>query len=439
MGQWSSSSLPRRWRRACWSVVCPRGKSRGTALPTASPEGAAVSSGGGGPRRSGRLLVSLQLALALPLLLMASLLVRTVYNLQRADLGFPARQLLLMRVDVREFASSGPARAAVLRALRDSIREVPGVQHVSYSQLGIFSGGESSSSIAVEGAEAGAGDTESAMDVAGPEYFSTLGVPVLLGREFNDGDGESPLNPVVINEAFARRFFAARNPLGMRITMPNDGQPVSYSIVGVAGDARAQDLRGAIQPRFYLPARDRASSANTPTFVIRTSSDSVALMAAVRHAVVNRRPVPILSAATIESQIAPLVAQDRATAQLALVFGGLALAIAAIGLYGLLAYGVARRVGEIAVRMALGADADSVVAMILRETVALVLGGLVAGGGLAYGASRLVSGRLYGVEPGDPVAVVGATALLLMVALSAAYFPARRAAAVDPMRALRQM
>jgi predicted permease len=395
--------------------------------------------GAAGHSRSGRVLVTLQLALSLPLLVTAGLLVRTADNLQRADLGFPAQQLLLVRVDLREFASSSAVRGAILRELRSDIQQVPGVRHVSYSQLGIFSGGESSSSITVEGyTPTGTNDGESAMDVAGPDYFATLGVPIVLGRDIEEGDRESTLNPVVINEAFAKQFFSGRNPLGMRITMPNDGNPASYQVVGVARNARTQDLRGDVQRRFYLPVRDSASSANSPTFLIRTSVDAVALMASVRQTVQRRRPLPILHAATIEEQMAPLMAQDRATAQLALAFGSVALSLAAIGVYGLLSYGVARRTSEIAVRIAFGARAARVVTMILRETMALVIAGLIVGGGLAYGASRLLASRLYGVQPQDPVTIAVATGLLLAVALSAAYLPARRAAGLDPMRALRQ-
>lgn len=395
--------------------------------------------GATGHQRSSRLLVSLQLALTLPLLVTAGLLVRTVDNLQRADLGFPAQRLLLVRVDVREYATTSAARSAILGELRRNLQQVPGVRAVSYSQLGVFSGGRSSSSITVEGyTPTGASDGASAMDVAGPEYFTVLGVPIVLGRDIEDGDRDSPLSPTVINEAFAQKFFSGRNPLGARITTPSGGHPLSYEIVGVAKNARTQDLRGDIGPRFYVPARDSASSANSPTFLVRTSVDGTGLMAAIRAAIQGRRPLPILHAVTIEDQMAPLVAQDRAMAQLAAAFGSIALSLAAIGLYGLLSYGVARRTSEIAVRIALGARASGVVAMILRETVALVLAGLLVGGGLAYAASRLVASRLYGVEPHDPMTVAVATVLMLAVALSAAYLPAHRASGVDPMRALRQ-
>ena len=390
-------------------------------------------------QRSGRFLVCLQLALSLPLVVTAGLLLRTVDNLQRADLGFPAHHLLLVRVDLREFATTSVERGALLSELRSDLQRVPGVRSVSYSQLGIFSGGQSSSSITVEGyTPTGTNDGESALDVAGPDYFTTLGAPIVLGRDVAEDDRDSPLNPVVINEAFAKQFFSGRNPIGMHITVPNNSMPVSYQVVGVAGNARTEDLRRDIRARVFLPVRDSASSANSPTFLIRTSSDAAALMGTVRRAVQGRRPLPILHAGTIEEQMAPLVAQDRATAQLALVFAGAALALAAMGLYGLLSYGVARRTSEIAVRIALGARAAGVVTMILRETMVLVGAGLLVGGALAYGASRLIASRLYGVQPQDPVTLAVATGLLLAVAVTAAYLPARRAAGLDPMRALRQ-
>jgi predicted permease len=392
-----------------------------------------------GRQRSGRLLVTLQLALSVPLLVTAGLLVQTVDNLQRADLGFPAQHLLLVRLDLREFAPTSAVRGTILRELRDEIQRVPGVRGVSYSLLGIFSGGDSSSSIMVEGyTPTGANDGESAMDVAGPGYFTTLGVPILLGRDMQDGDREREPKPVVINQAFAKQFFTGRHPLGMRITMPNDGKPISYQIVGVAGNARTQDLRGDIQPRFYLPARDNAASANFPTLLIRTSVDAASLMLPVRAAIQRQRPLPILHATGLEEQMAPLVAQDRATAQLALAFGGIALSLVAIGLYGLLSCGVARRAGEIALRIVLGARGTRVVWMILGETIALLVTGLIVGGTLAFGASRLLASRLYGVEPHDPVTIAVTSTVLLVVALSAAYLPARRAASLDPMRVLRQ-
>jgi predicted permease len=389
--------------------------------------------------RSGRLLVSLQLALSLPLLVGAGLLARTVYNLQRADLGFPAERLLLVRVDLRE-AGSETRRESLRRELLDEIRQIPGVRAASFSQLGIFSGGESSATIEVEGyVPKGDRDRGSALDVIGPGYFSTLGVPISLGRDILESDRAGTPAVCVINEAFAKQFFNGRNPIGMRITPVFDDERTAYHVVGVTGNARTQALRGNVGPRYFVPAPQRPSSATLPTFLIRTATHAAPAIAAVRKTVHRvDAALPILLATTIEEQMAPLTAQDRTTAQLAMVFGCVALALAAIGLYGVLSYGVARRTGEIAIRIALGAQAGRVISMILGETIGLVSAGLLVGGGLAYAVSRLIDSRLYGVAPQDPLTLAMATGLLLLVALSAALLPAQRASRLDPMAALRQ-
>ena len=203
-------------------------------------------------------------------------------------------------------------------------------------------------------------------------------------------------------------------------------------------NARTRSLRGEVEPRYFVAAAQPPHSADSPTFLIRTAKETSSVMAAVRTTI--RRvdaAVPIIEASSIEEQMAPLTAQDRTTAQLALAFGGVALTLAAIGLYGVLSYGVARRTAEIAIRIALGAQPGRVISMILRETIGVVCAGLALGGGLAYAASRLIDSRLYGVAPQDPLTLTLATALLLLVALGAAYVPARRASRLDPMAALR--
>jgi predicted permease len=393
-----------------------------------------------GQLRSGRLLVSLQLALSLPLLVGAGLLARTVYNLQRADLGFPAERLLLVRVDLREADDEGTRRDRLLRDLVGEIARIRGVHAASFSQLGLFSGGESSATIEVEGySPKGQDDRESALDAIGPRYFSTLGVPMRLGREILENDRGIAPTVCVINEAFAKRFFDQRNPIGMRITLVNDDSRASYQVVGVATNARAHSLRGDVEPRFFVPATQRSSSTNSPTLLIRTASETGPVLPAVRKAIQGvDAATPIISATSLEEQMAPLTAQDRTTAQLAVVFGCVALTLAAIGLYGVISYGIARRTGEIAVRIALGAQRGRVISMILRETIGFLSTGLALGGGLAYGASRLIDSRLYGVAPQDPLTLALATGLLLSIALIAAYLPAQRASRLDPMAALRQ-
>ncbi len=243
----------------------------------------------------------------------------------------------------------------------------------------------------------------------------------------------------MINEAFAKRFFDRRNPIGMRITSVDDDKRTAYQVVGVAKNARTHSLRDAIEPRYFVPAAQPPSSVNNPTFSIRTATGSAPVLAAVRESIQRvDAALPIMSARSIEEQIAPLTAQDRTTAQLAVVFGCVALTLAAIGVYGVLSYGIARRRGEIAIRMALGAQPGRVIAMILRETAGLVSAGLALGAILAYAASRLINSRLYGVAPQDPLTLVLAAGLLVLVALSASYLPAQRASSLDPMAALRQ-
>jgi predicted permease len=389
--------------------------------------------------RAGRLLVSVQLALSLPLLVGAGLLVRTVYNLQHANLGWPTGRLLVVRVDIREAGGEGARRAGLLRELVQAIERTPGVNATSFSQLGVFTGGESLATIAVEGyAPKGEDDRGSALEVVGPDYFSTLGVPITLGRGIVESDLGTGSGVCVINEAFAKRFFDRRNPIGLRITMVNEADQSSYQIVGVAKNARTQHLRGDVPPRFFVPAREPWTSTSSPTFLVRTSTEPAHALDDVRRAIRGvDATLPIMSARSIDEQIAPLIALDRTTAKLAVAFGAIALLLAGIGLYGVLSYGVARRTGEIAVRIALGAQANRVVSMILTEIVGLVAVGLILGGGLAYAATRLIGSRLYGIAPHDPSTLALATTLLLAVALTATYLPARRASRVDPIAALR--
>jgi predicted permease len=315
------------------------------------------------------------------------------------------------------------------------------VQATSFSQLGVFSGGESGSTIEIEGyTPKGDDDRESAMDVVGPGYFSTLGAGMRLGRDITDNDSADAPLVCVINEAFAKRFFDRRNPIGLHVTTTTgEGKRTTYSVVGVAGNARTTSLRGEIPPRVFVAAMQPPASANSPTFLIRTATGTAPVIAAVRRTIARvDASLPIMSATSVEQEMVPLTAQDRATAQLAVVFACVALVLAAIGLYGVLSYGVAQRTGEIAIRIALGARSGRVISMILRETVGLVGAGLALGGSLAYAASRLIDSRLYGVAPQDPLTLALATTLLLLVALSAAYWPAHRASRLEPMAALRQ-
>jgi predicted permease len=390
--------------------------------------------------RAGRWLVACQLALSLPLLFGAGLLTRTAWNVQHADLGFLKDHLLVVRVDLREVTTDEGRRRQLRTALLDEIRRLPGVGAASYSQLGLFTGGESSETIAVDGyTPKGDADRGSAVDTVGPEYFSTLGIRLRAGRDIQESDRADALKVCVINEAFARRFFDGRNPIGRHVsTVEDSNERTTYEIVGVAADARTSGLRRKLEPRFFVPVAQRPNSGTTPILIIRASDPTGPILDAVRTTV--RRidaSLPITAARTIEEQMAPFTAQDRMTATLAMIFGGVALVLAAVGLYGVLSYGVAKRTNEIAIRIALGALPGRVVSMILRETTGLVIAGFAIGGALAYETSRLIGSRLYGVAPQDPLTLVVTIGVLLAAALTAAFLPARRASRLDPIKALR--
>jgi predicted permease len=392
--------------------------------------------------RSGRWLVGAQLALSLPLLVGAGLLVRTVYNLQRPDLGFNAERLLLAQVDLGAIVPDTVRRDRVLRELLARIQRIPGVEAATFSQLGLFSGGLSTASIAVSEREPTATRSrDSALDRVGASYFTTLGIPLLRGRDIAASDRAGTYKVCVVNEAFVREHFGGRDPLGMHVTTIDDGVRTPYEVVGVVADARTQSVRDDVEPRFFVPAEQRPSQATSRTFVIRTGSSAAGVIPAVRDVMTNVDALlssSDLDIASLEEHMAPLTADERTTSRLAVVFGTVALTLAGIGLYGVLAYGITRRSREIAIRIALGAHARCVIAMILRETTGLVVAGLLVGSVFAVVASRMIASRLYGIAPQDPLTLTLATGVLLLVAVIAAYVPARRASRVDPMTALRQ-
>jgi predicted permease len=364
-----------------------------------------------------------------------------VYNLQHPDLGFRPERLVIARIGLNEVFTDVARRDRDLRELRERIARIPGVEATTFSQLGLFSGGVSSASIEVEGSALKTDrEREYALDRVGADYFGTLGIPIRVGRDISDGDRSDSPKVCVVNDAFVRLFFDGRSPLGFHVTTIDDSdRRTSYEIVGVAGNARTQALRGDVRPRFYVPAEQLPSRNGSRIFLIRTASESTAVTAAIRQAIAEvDNAMTLAQFDSLGDRLAGLTAEERALARVVTVFGVTALLLATIGLYGVLSYSVAKRAGEIAIRLALGAPSSRVVSMILGETIGLVVVGLTAGGALAYAASRMIGSRLYGVAPHDPLTLVAATGLLLTVALIAAYVPAVRASRLNPMTALRQ-
>jgi predicted permease len=389
--------------------------------------------------RVGKLIVVGQLALSLPLLVGAGLLVRTLLNLQHVDLGYPRENVLTLRVDA-EAAGYDPLRqTTAFEELLGRIRAVPGVRAATYSNNGLFGGSDNGDSITVEGyTPTGRADGGSRYDAVGPGYFSTLGIPVLLGREITAEDRPGGRMVCVINETFARRFFDGRNPIGLHVTQVYAEQRHTYEVVGVVRDSRQNRLRGEVEHRFYTPATQPAASIGAVTFIIRPRDEMSGVLMEVRRLVQQAEPsMPIAGAGALEDAVDSRLVQDRLLAQFSIAFGVIAVLLTAIGLYGVLSYGVSRRTSEIGIRKALGAQHSALMAMILRETGSLVLLGLIAGIALSAAGVRLITSRLYGLSPADPVTLASSIAGLVIVAGLAAWLPAYRASRVDPLVALR--
>ncbi len=387
----------------------------------------------------GKAVIVAQVALTLPLLLGAGLLTRTLGNLEKAELGFVKEELLMARVNVELGGYPEAQRQGVFERLYERISRAPGVAAATYSPHGMMMGGDSGDDVEVEGYTAtGKDDTDSRYDHVGPKFFSTLGIPMRLGREIDERDRAGGPKVCVINEAFAKKFFAGRNPMGLHVTQVYGKQRNTFEVVGVVADARKNSLRGKIEHRYFVPVTQPIDVPERATFAIRTTGEPGKSAQAVRQAILAVDPhLPITAIASMEEVIRERTGQDRMLARISLAFGGLALLLAAIGLYGVLSYGVERRTSEIGVRKALGAREGQVVGMVLRESVWLLAAGMALGGVLAWGSGELIASRLYGLDGGDPVALAATMGILLAAALLAAWLPASRAARVDPLVAIR--
>jgi predicted permease len=403
-------------------------------------ESARNTAGAGKRMTFAKSLVAAQIALSLLLVVGAGLFLRTLWNLQSVEIGYSKEKLLAVRIDALTAGYKDAQRALLYNEIADRLGAVPGVRGVTYSENGLFSGTESRDPVDVEGfVHKSKDDAHAAFDQIGPGYFSSLGVPLLAGREIKLGDTANSLRVCVINEAFAKRFFAGRNPIGKHVTDMWGDAHLTVEVVGVAKDIRDHHLRGNVQGRFYVPAAqgDYPIPASL-YFEVRTITDPNAALGAIRKSIASVNPnLPILNARTIEDLIDAQNAQPRMIARLCGIFGAIALLLAATGLYGVLSYNVARRTNEIGIRMALGARHGSVIGMIFKETSVLICAGMLGGIAAVFATTRLVASRLYGLTAMDPVTIAIALGVLGVVALIASYVPAARAARVNPIAALR--
>lgn len=388
----------------------------------------------------GKGLVTAQIALSLLVLFAAGLLTRTLRNLQNVDTGYEREHLLTAHLYPVAIGYTNPQIAALGQRLLDRFQTLPGVRAVSFSGNGLFSGGESNHDIDVPGFQTNEEDGKSvASDAVAPGYFSTVGIPILRGREIGAQDTSSSTRVVVINEALAKRFFPNQDPIGRTFTLSNPkyrNQP--FEIVGIAANAKQTELSKPAVRRMYEAFFQRTDQKSGIILEVRTVGNPSTVIANLREAVRAVDPnVPIESINTVDALIDSSIGEQISISKLSGFFATLGLALASIGLYGLMSYTVAGRTRELGVRMALGAQRDDVLRLVMREALLLVCAGIVCGIPAALAGSTLLAGMLYGLKPTDPASLVLVAVVLAAVAALASYIPARRATKVDPMVALR--
>jgi predicted permease len=384
-------------------------------------------------------LVVSQIVLTTVLLVGAGLFARSLSNLKRLDLGVRAEQLVTFTIAPEQNGYTPVRSVALFDQLRDSLAGLPGVTSVSAAEIPVFTDSNSGSNITVEGYQP---QNDEEMNVnqnyVGPDYFSTMGIPLIAGREFNIGDAGNSTKAAVVNETMARRFFAGREAVGAHFAFgAGDKVHPDIQIVGVVKDSKHGSVREKARPFVYIPY-SQEKTVGRLTFYVKTQQ-GIGQMALTLRREVQRLDanLPVFELKTLEQQIDESLFADKFLTSLSLSFAVLAAVLAVIGLYGVMAYTVTRRTREIGIRMALGATRGNVSWLILREVVVLAAIGLIVGLPAAYALGHVTESLLYGVKVSDPIVFAGAALLLSTGTLLGGYLPARRAAATDPLKALR--
>jgi predicted permease len=389
-----------------------------------------------------RILITAQIALGALVLMTASLLVRSLHNLQGADLGYSRDQLLLARVDFLQSGYKGAAIQTATREVLARLAAVPGTQAVTASSNGLFSGDESSDSIRIDGVTPrDQQGNATADDEVGPNYFSTNGIPIVLGREITERDFSVAARVAVVNEAFAKAYLGAQNPIGHKIHLQDSDHPDQppYEIVGVARDVHDHSIRDDVRCRMYAPLTSATFAENgSVNFELRAIGNPQSLVNSVRTALRDLNPNLVVdNVETARELVSDTLTSQIVVAKLSTLFAVLVLILVCVGLYGTMAYSVAARTREIGVRMALGARRTDVIWMVSREVWIVLAIGCMIGVLAAIAGARLFQALLFGVGKTDPPSIGAAILALAAVCVAAAVVPVQRATRVDPMVALR--
>ncbi|HYL76839.1 MAG TPA: ABC transporter permease [Bryobacteraceae bacterium] len=408
---------------------------RSSLSTTLGDESAKASSSRGGVRLR-KTLVSLQVTISIVLLVPTGLFLKSLVNLLRVDLGIRTANVIGFRITPQSNGYTPAQSRAVFERAEVELAAIPGVRSAVGSSVPLIGSSNWGTSFSIEGAPADAGRPNSKYNEVGPEFFSKAGIPLIAGREIRESDTATAPKIVVVNEAFVRQFFEGRNPIGHRIGFGRNGG-LDTEIVGVVKDSHYSGVRQPPPPLFFRPWRqdDRLGSIS---FYLRSDLPAKQIIPQIRRVLSSiDSNVPIEDLRTLEEQVHYNIRSDELIMRLAAAFAVLATSLAMLGLYGVMAHGVARRTREIGIRMALGAAPRRIRAMVMRELVWILGFGLGLGIPAAVASTRLIESRLFGVHGKDP-AIVGSVALLLaLTAAAAAYWPARRASCVDPLDALR--
>jgi putative ABC transport system permease protein len=388
-----------------------------------------------GHNRARRLLVISEMALSLVLLISAGLLIKNLLQLQATDSGFQPKDVLTMRISLA--SQRGRQAVSYYQELLQRIRRIPGVESAGAISHLPLSGAAAFVPFSIEGRPAAPGeDRATHLRAISPDYLRTMGIPLRTGRGFTEQDDERTTNVILINETMARRYFPSEDPIGRRLSFAYGDEPAMREIVGIVGDVKHRGLTEDSGAEVYVPYAQIPHA--SMSIVARTAGNPLSIVAAVRsEAFAIDSNQPVASIRTMEQYLADSVASQRFSTTLLGLFAALALALAVVGIYGVMSYLVTQRTHEIGIRLALGARPRDVLLMVVRQGMTLTATGLLIGLALALAATRLLANLLHGVSTTDPATFAGVSLVLLGAALLACYFPARRATKVDPMVALR--